>query len=160
LNHFMHPAPWSRSLIGISVSVSLLMAGISTWILVLERGPWGVGLLPVVMVVTSALFQVRGYTVGPGGLQIHRLLWITRVGLEGLKEVLRDPEAMRGSLRLLGNGGLFSFTGLFRNRTLGMYRAFVTDPRRAVVLRLPRRTVVVSPADPEAFVREVQEVVR
>jgi hypothetical protein len=55
---------------------------------------------------------------------------------------------------------VFSFTGLFRNRTLGMYRAFVTDPRRAVVLRLPRRTVVVSPADPEAFVREVQEVVR
>ena len=156
----MHPAPWSRYLIGISVSVSLLMAGISTCILVLERGPWGVGLLPVVMVVTSALFQVRGYTVGPGGLQIHRLLWTTRVGLDRLEEVRRDPEAMRGSLRLLGNGGLFSFTGLFRNRTLGMYRAFVTDPRRAVVLRLPRRTVVVSPADPEAFVREVQDVVR
>jgi Bacterial PH domain len=136
------------------------MAGISTWILVLERGPWGVGLLPVVMVVTSALFHVRGYTVRPGALQIHRLLWTTQVGLDGLEEVLRDPEAMRGSLRLLGNGGLFSFTGWFRNRTLGMYRAFVTDPRRAVVLRLPQRTVVVSPADPEGFVREVQEVVR
>ncbi|HXZ86218.1 MAG TPA: PH domain-containing protein, partial [Myxococcota bacterium] len=67
-------------------------------------------------------------------------------------EVRADAQAMTGSMRLFGNGGLFSFTGLFQSRTLGRYRAFVTDPARAVVLRTARRVVIVSPAEPQAFV--------
>jgi len=61
---------------------------------------------------------------------------------------------MRWGIRC-GNGGFFSFTGLFYNRKLGFHRAFVTDHIRTVVLRFPHRTVVVSPADPEAFVRDL-----
>ena len=74
---------------------------------------------------------------------------------EGLQSADLQPGALRGSLRLFGNGVLFSFTGLFWNRTLGKYRAFLTDPKRAVVLRLPPRTVVVSPDRPEQFVAEI-----
>ena len=62
---------------------------------------------------------------------------------------------MRGSLRLFGNGGIFSITGLFRNRALGNYRAFVTDLKRTVVLRFPERIIVVSPECPEKFVAEI-----
>lgn len=156
----MHPAPWSRSLVVISAVVSVLMTAIPVSIVISDRGPWGAALIPVALLIGCALFLIRGYTVEAGGLTIHRLLWTHRVRLEGLQEIRRDPEAMRGSVRLFGNGGVFSFSGLFWNRKLGKYRAFVTDPSRAVVLRLSRRTVVVSPADPEAFVREVQGVVR
>ncbi len=46
---------------------------------------------------------------------------------------------MRGSLRLFGNGGMFSITGLYRNRALGNYRAFVTDLKKTVVLRFMKR---------------------
>ena len=56
---------------------------------------------------------------------------------------------------MFGNGGLFSFSGRFRNREVGPYRAFVTDWTRAVVLFVPGRAIVVSPADPAAFVRAV-----
>jgi hypothetical protein len=59
---------------------------------------------------------------------------------------------MRGSLRLLGNGGLFSFSGEFWNRRLGRYRALATDPSRAVVLRYPGRTIVITPHDPQQFI--------
>jgi hypothetical protein len=62
---------------------------------------------------------------------------------------------MKCSSRLFGNGGLFSFTGLYRNRSFGRYRAFVTDPARSVALFLPNRVVVVSPADAEGFVRSI-----
>lgn len=62
---------------------------------------------------------------------------------------------MRASLRTFGNGGGFSFTGRYWNKRLGSYRAFVTNPARSVVLRWQDRTVVVSPASPEEFVREV-----
>jgi len=56
---------------------------------------------------------------------------------------------------MLGNGGLFSFSGLFYSRRLGRYRLFATDPKRLVVMIMPRRTVVISPADPEAFLRAI-----
>jgi hypothetical protein len=52
--------------------------------------------------------------------------------------------------------GSFSFTGLYRSRELGLYRLFATDLSRAVVLLLPRRTVVVTPASPEAFVEHLE----
>lgn len=62
---------------------------------------------------------------------------------------------MQCGLRLCGNGGLFSFSGWFRNRALGVYRAFVTDPHRTVVLRYPRRPIVLSPSSPEEFVHDI-----
>lgn len=99
--------------------------------------------------------MIRGYSVTAGTLLIHRPFWTTRVPLDGLQSVLFEPDAMRGSIRLLGNGGLFSFTGLFRNNTLGCYHGFATDLRRTVVLRFHSRTVVVSPAAPGTFARDI-----
>ena len=51
-----------------------------------------------------------------------------------------------------GNGGLFSITGRFWNRKLGRYRALATDPSRAIVLRYPKRTIVITPHDPQHFI--------
>jgi hypothetical protein len=64
---------------------------------------------------------------------------------------------MKGSIRLFGNGGLFSFTGLYRNKKLGNYRAFVNDWHKCVILRFAKRTIVVSPNDPDGFVAVVEE---
>lgn len=152
----MHPAPWSPLLRLVSIGVTVLMVGVSVALWITDQSPRALCFLPVGVAAISVLFVIRGYTVVAGVLEIHRLLWTTRISLEGLKEVRSEPGAMRGSLRLCGNGGLFSFTGWFRNKPLGIYRAFVTDTHRTVVLRLAKRTLVVSPADPEAFVRDVE----
>ena len=66
------------------------------------------------------------------------------------------PLDMKGSIRLCGNGGIFSFTGLYRSRALGRYRAFVNDLNRTVVLRFANRTAVVSPDDPHVFAEAVR----
>ena len=144
-------APWGRSLVLISASVTLMCLGSTAfrWLSI-----W-VSLLPLVLVVGCALFSVRGYTVTGDVLMIHRLLWVTRISLHGLQSAEACPNAMRGSLRTFGNGGLFSFTGYYRSRTLGPYRAYVTDFKRTVVLRWAHRTVVLSPEFPEEFVREL-----
>ena len=63
---------------------------------------------------------------------------------------------MTRSLRTCGNGGFCSYTGWYWSQSLGTHRAFVTDPARTVVLRYARRTVVVSPGDPEAFTHALQ----
>lgn len=124
--------------------------------------PGGPGLLltatPIAVVLGCAAFTVRSYELEGPMLRIRRLWWTTPLDLSGLREVEHDPKAMRLSLRLWGNGGFFSVSGLFRNRTLGRYRAYVMDPKRAVVLRFADRVVVVSPDPPDRFVNVVREM--
>jgi hypothetical protein len=151
-----YQAPWSKSLVVISSLATVLCLGITFSLTGLFHGwlRWE-GLLPLVIILVSALFTIRGYTVTSDALLVRRLFWTTRLPLAGLESAQVEPEAMRGSIRTFGNGGLFSFTGFYRNRPLGAYRAFVTDPHQAVVLHFPKRTVVVSPSAPEEFVRDL-----
>jgi Bacterial PH domain len=115
-----------------------------------------VACLPVAVLVGALLFVVRAYEVDQNELRVARLLWPTVLPVGGLRRIWRDPQAMKGSIRIIGDGGLYEVTGLFRNRRLGNYRAFVTDPRRSVVMALPPRVIVVTPADPEGFVEHVR----
>jgi hypothetical protein len=91
----------------------------------------------------------------PDAILVHRLLWSTPLPRVGLRSAQVEPDAMRGSLRTFGNGGAFSFSGFYYNQRLGSYRAFVTDPRRAVVLRYATRRIVLSPDSPEYFLRDL-----
>jgi hypothetical protein len=116
----------------------------------------GVACVPPAISIGALLFVVRGYELGPSRLRIQRLLWHTALSLDGLREVGFVPDGMKSSTRIFGNGGLFSITGVYQNKRLGRYRAFVTDPKSCVVLVLPRRVFVLSPENPSAFVQWVQ----
>jgi len=118
------------------------LAAFATWIL----PTFVLGLLP---------FIIRGYEITPDSLLIRRLFWTTRLSRSGLQSAEVVPGAMKGSLRLCGNGGGFAFTGWYRNKALGNYRAFVTDLKNTVVLRYATKTIVVSPGDAEGFVKEL-----
>jgi hypothetical protein len=152
-------APWSKSLVVISTLTTLLCLGIA----LMPHTPatpanprfFWLRAVPIALIVGSALFTIRGYSLTSDNILIHRLLWSTRFPLDGIQSADFQPGAMRGAWRTCGNGGLFSFSGFYRNRILGAFRAFVTDPSRAVVLRYPNCTIVLSPSDPESFVREV-----
>jgi hypothetical protein len=115
--------------------------------------------VPLLILALAALWTVRGYELGGGSLSIQRGFWRTRVSLAGLLSASTDAQALRSSLRLFGNGGLFSFSGLFWNRRLGRFRIFATDPARAVVLRFEHRTIVVTPDRPGDFVAAVRDAV-
>ena len=107
--------------------------------------------------LAALAFMVRGYEVEADAVNIVRPGWRTRIPLAGLEAVEADPALLRGSLRLMGNGGFFSITGWFWNRRLGRYRLFANDGRLAVLLRFPDRRVVVTPGDPGRFAAAVRE---
>lgn len=157
-------APWGRALKIISALSTALLLAIPCLAVVIERSPvfvlWLLALIPPLILLPSLFFMIRGYAISGDTLLVRRLGWNTRIPLAGLAQVSHEPDAMKGSIRLLGNGGLFSFTGLYRNRDLKMYRAYVTDLNRCVVLRFPGRTVVVSPESPERFVSAVSDRTR
>ena len=165
MQHF-EAAPWSTALKVVSTLATLLLAAVAIALFhFIPRGtavPFAetfgtiVLIVPVATLLFAVLFIVSGYDLDRHHLYVQRLLWRTSIPLDGLTRAWHDPAAMRRSMRLFGNGGLFGITGIYQNKTLGRYRAFVTDPRQTVVLQLASRTVVISPAYPQAFLGELR----
>ena len=159
-------APWSTALKVTSLLGTVVVAAVAVFAYRVVPTPTGfthafgvgVALVPLVLLAGSVLFVVSGFAVEGEALLVERLVTSTRIPLEGLTRIAFDPRACKGSLRVIGNGGLFSFTGLFYSRSLGRYRLFATDFSRSVVLTLPRRVVVVTPASPHAFVAHLHSL--
>lgn len=156
-------APWSASLRTMTVMAVAFMVLIMIAAIIARPAPLAAVLLiglPVLIVASGIASRVRGYTLSEDAITVHRGMWDDRLPLAGLRSVSGDVDAMRGSIRVLANGGVFSFTGRFWNRKLGWYRAFATDPSRAVVLRYPKRTIVITPHDPQHFIMRAGTLIK
>jgi hypothetical protein len=156
----IYQAPWGRSLLVVSsLLVVLCVANVMAFSFLLPEKPRGMVLLAQwalpVIVLGCLPFMIRSYAITEDAILIRRLFWTTRLDRAGLKSAEVIPKAMHKSLRTCGNGGGFSFTGWYWSKPLGFYRAFVTDLNRTVVLRFEKRTVVVSPGEPEEFVKDL-----
>jgi len=155
-------APWGTSLKVMTAATCLILVGVAVSGVVTSQGDVTriavtVG-IPTLLLLAALPFVVRGYRLEESRLVVQRLLWETRVDLEGLRSARHDPGAMAGSIRTFGNGGLFSFSGRFRNSSLGPYRAWVTDPKLAVVIDLGDRTLVVSPDRPREMAERLSRL--
>ena len=150
-------APWSRSLKTASALAVIVLAGVAAAAVLVV--PARLALvrclmlgLPVAALALGFLSMVSGYTLTATHLEVRRPLSSRAFPLAQLLGVAGDAQVFKGSVRLFGNGGLFSFTGLFWKRKLGCYRAFATDPARAVILKFRTGTIVVTPDDPQRFI--------
>lgn len=156
-------APWTGKLstatligvvvlLGLPVAIASVPANGATPTLLVAA----IAVVDLAVIAIAALFLIRGYRLDGDGLHVERLLWADRIPLATLRRAWPDPKATARSLRLFGNSGFFCIAGLFSNRKLGRYRAFATDPGRAVVLQLGERTVVVTPDEPLRFLAAVE----
>jgi hypothetical protein len=151
-------APWSRSLrLVTALSVALLLTIALTGLLLGPRQPFAWRMLmvgvPLVVLLGALVFTVRGYVLTESQIEVRRFGWSTTLPYAGLAGVTGEPDGLRGSLRLFGNGGLFAFSGWFWNRRIGRFRAYATDPQRAVLLRYRDDSkVVVTPHDVQHFI--------
>jgi len=107
------------------------------------------------MIIPAALFTIRGYTLTENELLIQRLLWKTRIPLQGLVSAQVAPDALRAYTCNDGNFELFSFTGYYYSKPFGHFCAFATDFKTPVVLRFEKRKIVISPSEPETFVQRL-----
>lgn len=154
-------APWGRSTILLTLGFTALTLYFTyEWHHLFTFDDVGhykfwVYLLPLIILVAAALFCVRGYTVTPEAVLVKRLFWNTTIPLRSLINMEARPNAMKGSMRVCGNGGIFGFVGWFYSTPLKSYRAYVTSRKSTVILCFPRQTFVVSPDDPEGFTQEV-----
>lgn len=157
-------APWGRLLKAFTILTIIILVVIVAFGLLtgpragVEGTVWYIAMVvfPLLVILFSLPFGVRGYTLSRGMLFIRRFGWESRVELKDLRKVEIDPEAMARSIRTFGNGGFFGFTGYYWSRRFGHYRMYATDPRLSVVLYFARGIMVVTPDDPKAFVRNIR----
>lgn len=159
VRHFT-AAPWPKALKALSALGTAALLGAS--MVALRAVPAAVGFthyfglgiafVPMLIIVLSLLFMVTGFGISATTLSIQRPFWATEISISGLQAIAFEPGICRKSIRIFGNAGLFGFTGLYRNSSLGRYRLFGTDLACSVVLTLPHRRLVITPAGPEAFV--------
>jgi hypothetical protein len=158
-------APWGRTVRGATVlslvvlALPMLAAMFAPIELPLLAAVLLIAVPPLIVAETFAA-RVRGYTLTEDSITVRRGMWNTRLPLTGLRSVTGDVDAMGGSVRVFGNGGLFSITGRYWNRRLGWYRAFATDRSRAVVLRYADRTIVITPHDPQHFIMRARTLIK
>lgn len=155
-------APWGKAVLGMTLFGTIVLIGLPAFSIIRGLAAGSsfyvmVG-VPLVLFAGCLLFTIRGYSISNGALFVKRLLWANRIELSRLRDAKVNPEAMAKSIRTFGNGGLFSFSGRFRNSELGAYRAFAMDPKKSVVLRFPDKTFVVTPDRPEEFVNVLKSV--
>ena len=157
-------APWSRSLrLLTTFSVVILLTVAMAGGLLGPRQSWVVRVAmvgaPLAVLLGALVFMVRGYVLTESSVEVLRLGWSTVLPLAGLAAVNGEPRGLRGSLRLFGNGGLFVISGWFWNRRIGRFRAYATDPERAVLLRYrDGRQVLVTPHDVQHFIIRVRNL--
>lgn len=160
-------APWPTSLKVISLLATVVLTGLGYAAYRVIPTPSGfthdfglaVALIPFGVLVGCIIFIVDGYTVEPTRLSVQRLLTVTTVPLTGLRRAWIEPAVCKGSVRVFGNGGLYSFSGWFYSKRLGRYRLFATDLRNTIVLQFRDRAIVISPAAPVAFVEHLRHVI-
>ncbi|HXZ43440.1 MAG TPA: PH domain-containing protein [archaeon] len=159
-------APWPRTLKIISALGTALLAvvGIAAYRAIPPASGFthsfglAIALVFPAILAGSLMFMVRGYSVDGSTLVVERLCSFTRIPLGGVRRVFADPTVCKGSVRLIGNAGLFSFTGLYQSKALGRYRLFATDFSRSVVIVLLKGVVVITPQSPAAFIEHVRHV--
>lgn len=110
---------------------------------------YGAVVIPLVILVTW-LFSVRGYILEEGLLRVQRPFWTTEIALPPDTVFRAEPEIRKGLWRTAGNGGLFGYTGWYRNKALGSFRAYVTSWGDAVSVTSESTgfRAVISPEDP------------
>jgi hypothetical protein len=142
-----------------------MMAKIVTVVMVAAAGAvpfvpgmamYTVVILPVILFITW-LFSVTGFTIENNKLIVSRPLWQTTIVLPPDSVITAEPEVRFGLLRTFGNGGLFGYTGRFRNRKLGFFNAYATSWKHAVSIISPSEDfrIVVTPEDTGGFIQSV-----
>jgi hypothetical protein len=112
--------------------------------------------IPVALAMLLLFRAIRGFVVTREAVFVRRLMWSSCEPLAGLVEARVDEGAMQGVTRLRTLAGGFGTGGWFWSARFGRFRGYLTNARRVVVLKFDRGTVLLSPDDPDAFVRHIE----
>ena len=140
----------------------LLITGLVTIIIgilsfkLISVGRW---LHPLIMIgvwLYCYIYAPRSYEIRGNFLIVNFLIGSKRFGPIVSCQTIKDLCIIW--LRVLGNGGLFGFTGWFWSLRYGLYMAYVTHRKKLILFKTEAgKKILTSPADPQGFVDGVND---
>ncbi len=104
-------------------------------------------------------FSPEAYELDGATLRIRRRLFGSRA-FTLRKPPKRAPATLGLGVRFGLSGGVFGWAGTFWQAGVGRYHAYFTDRSRLVACETDHGLVVVSPADPKAFLRSAKRTMQ
>lgn len=140
----------------VTTVLMIVAAGVIPFIL--DHMMYFVAFLPVILFVTW-LFSVTGFTLEGNMLLVSRPLWKTSIVLPPDCTARAEPDIRSGLLKTMGNGGLFGYTGGFRNKKLGNFKTYATNWNHAVSVTSEANDfcIVVTPEEMEIFIQSIND---
>lgn len=119
---------------------------------IIESGLFIAGILLGVISILCYLYAPVAYAISNNNLLV--LSRINRKTFGPVTKCARITGRVPGGIRLWGNGGLFAGTGIFWNKSYGIFRAYVTSSRKEdlVLVDTAKGKVVITPEDPDRFI--------
>ena len=122
-----------------------------------DMGP--IMLIPIFILIPIILFtflyQPLGYELTMDNIEIHRRInkfYIPKNEIDSISHI--SGSELGNTWRMMGNGGLFGYTGYFHSSNLGKMRWFVTQRNHYVIIRkTDGKKILISPDDPDGFVQ-------
>jgi len=111
-------------------------------------------LLIIIPYILCYLYRSTGYQLTADQLIIHRpyknkIIQRTQIR----KAELLEKGALKWTVRVFGNGGLFGYSGKFTNTRIGVMTWYATRTNNMVLLRMhDGRKIVITPDNPKEFI--------
>lgn len=106
------------------------------------------------LVFVFFLLRTSSYSVTESSIVINSLLLPYNVSRNEIaKCTLVSKDEMSGTIRTFGNGGLFGYTGYYRNAKFGTMRWFATQRKNYLLIEKTNgKKIVITPDEPENFI--------
>lgn len=152
-----YSATWDRLVKGVTAAVFLLLISLGAVLILIAEdfvvATTVVALFSLILFLPY-LWAPRGYTLRGDCIIVRRVIGDLRIRVGQL------PSRWKWTwcgLRLFGSGGLYGYFGIFTFKGTGRVRMHATNRHKLVLVRdVEGRKYLLSPDDPESFIRQAQ----
>lgn len=149
---------YKASLDKAAIIITLLISIVFGLIIYFQANQF-VSILLVLTYFICLLIKPLKYEINANEIIIHRLIKNLRINRADIQSVkIIDKNALSGSIRTFGVGGLFGWIGKFRNSTLGSMTWHLTRRDKAVLIHTKEdKKILISPDEAENFIKEYDQ---
>jgi hypothetical protein len=152
-------APWDNAVKGMTIGIF----GLIGFLIVVFLFVLNDSVLSVSLIIMLTLILASPFLWAPRGYVLHGNLVVVRRPIGEAEIALAQPASRWKwtwwGLRLFGSGGMYGYFGLFTFRGLGTVRMYATHRHKLVLVTdVNGKKNLLSPDDPEEFVRNTQEL--
>jgi hypothetical protein len=119
-------------------------------------GGWAILTLAAALLWSCWALAPKGFIAEPGRVTVDRPIMPVKIVLRpGTIVEAAGAGLFDGSLRTMGNGGLFGYYGNFWKKEIGNYLLYATRSDRLVLIDNGKKYFL-TPDEPELFIEEVR----